>query len=116
MFNQDKFAAQQAHTDQFITEKPYAVRAPINTTEDGFLQCPWVHFSTKCQCDHKTHVVDVVWERDPREQDRRWLRLEVRCEEGRGYLLFIRNHGGRSYLDYALLDGVVSPFAEGSRW
>lgn len=81
--------------------------------KDGYLRCPW----TGCKCDHKTHIVDVVWERDPRERDRRWLRMEVRCEEGHGYLLLIRNHGGKSYFDTVLLDGsVVSPFAEGSRW
>ena len=55
-------------------------------------------------CSQCIHVVDVVWERDPGEGDRRWVRLEARCEErGHGFLLFIRNHGGVS------TDGIPTP-------
>jgi len=78
---------------------------------DGDLRCP----HKGCECDHNTHVVDVVWEQDPSE-GRRWVRLEVRCEMGRGYLLLIRNHAGQSRLEYQLLDDEVSPFAGGARW
>jgi hypothetical protein len=69
-------------------------------------------------CDSMyTHVMDVVWERDPHEGDRRWVRMEVRCEErGHGFLLFIRNHGGVSRMEYQLLENEVSPFSEGGRW
>jgi hypothetical protein len=35
---------------------------------------------------------------------------------GRGYLLIIRNHAGRSYFGTVLLGGIVSPFSEGARW
>lgn len=116
MFNQDKVASQLTGADQFVVEGQTAFMATDTVTKDGYLTCPW----TECKCGNKTHVVDVVWERDPREQDRRWVRLEVRCEEGHGYLLLIRNHGGRSYFDLVILDGkddrVVSPFAEGARW
>jgi hypothetical protein len=79
---------------------------------EGGLRCPY----KGCECDDNTHVVDAVWERDPSEGDRRWVRLEVRCEMGRGYLLLIRNHAGHSRLEYQLLDGEVSPFTEGARW
>jgi hypothetical protein len=113
MFNQDRLASQMTNSDQFVVDGQTAWMAIENLTKEGYLRCPWA----ECKCGHKTHIVDVVWERDPREQDRRWVRLEVRCEEGRGYLLFIRNHGGKSYFEYVLLDGsVVSPFAEGARW
>jgi hypothetical protein len=86
--------------------------------KDGYLRCPWTTCpQTKCNCGHKAYIVGVVWERDPRELDRRWVRMEVRCEEGRGYLLLIRNHGGKSYFQTILLDdSIVSPFGEGARW
>jgi hypothetical protein len=81
--------------------------------KDGYLMCPW----PDCSCGHRTHIVDVVWERDPREGDRRWVRMEVRCELSRGYLLLIRNHHAKSYFDVVLLDDtVVSPFGEGAHW
>jgi hypothetical protein len=84
---------------------------------DGHLQCAFHNAEQPCKSCYKTHIVDVVWERDPREMDRRWVRMEVRCEEGHGYLLLIRNHAGRTYFDTILLDGsVVSPFAKGARW
>jgi hypothetical protein len=69
-----------------------------------------------CEDPHSTHVVDVVWEEDPGEGDRRLVRMEVRCENGHGYMLLVRNHGGTSCLDYRLLDDVISPFAEGAKW
>jgi hypothetical protein len=75
------------------------------------LKCP----NSNCDC-RDTHVVDVVWECDPSEGDRRWVRLEVRCEEGHGYFLLIRNHAGQTRLEYKQIDDNVSPFAEGARW
>jgi hypothetical protein len=80
------------------------------STHSG-LKCPY----KGCNCGDFTHVVDVVWECDPSEGDRRWVRLEVRCENGRGYFLLIRNHAGLTRLEYKLIDGDVSPFAEGAR-
>jgi hypothetical protein len=44
------------------------------------------------------------------------VRLEVRCEEGRGYFLLIRNHAGNTRLEYQQIDGELSPFGEGVRW
>lgn len=76
------------------------------------LRCPY----KGCECNHQTHVVDVVWKVDPSEGDRRWVRLEVRCEMGRGYFLLIRNHAGHTRLEYKPIDGELSPFAEGARW
>lgn len=76
------------------------------------LKCPY----EGCECGDFTHIVDVVWEPDPSEGDRRWVRMEVRCEMGRGYLLLIRNHAGHTRLEYKLIDGEVSPFADGARW
>ena len=75
------------------------------------LKCP----HKGCECHHQTHVVDVVWEGDPSE-DRRWVRTEVRCEEGHGYFLLIRNHAGQTRIEYKLIDGEISPFEEGARW
>jgi hypothetical protein len=107
-FNEDQLASKLTTSDFCFS--PQLIGSLI---KDGHLRCPW----KGCTCDHMTHIVDVIWERDPRECDRRWVRLEVRCEEGRGYLLIIRNHAGESYFDTVLLDGsVVSPFAEGMRW
>jgi len=79
---------------------------------EGGLRCPY----EGCDCSDWTHVVDVVWECDPGEGDRRWVRLEVRCEEGRGYFLLIRNHAGRTRFEYQPIAGELSPFAEGVRW
>lgn len=113
MFNQDRLASQLTHSDQFDIEGQCAQLTMDTVTKHGFLTCPW----PPCTCGGKTHVVDVVWERDPREQDRRWVRMEVRCEDGHGYLLLIRNHAGVTYFDVVLLDdSIVSPFAEGARW
>lgn len=77
----------------------------------GVIRCP----HTGCDDPH-THVVDVVWETDPAEGDRRRVRLEVRCENGHGFLFLISNHGGQSRLVHHLLNDVYSPFAEGARW
>jgi hypothetical protein len=79
--------------------------------EDG-LKCP----HKGCWCIASTHVIDVVWERDPSEGDRRWVRLEVRCEAGHGYFLLLRNHAGTTRLEYQPIVGELSPFAEGVRW
>jgi hypothetical protein len=106
--NTDQLASQLTNSD-FILPTPMI----DDIIRDGYLKCPW----PDCSCGHKAHIVDVVWERDPRERDRRWVRLEVRCEEGHGYFLLIRNHGGVTYFDTVLLDdSIVSPFAEGARW
>ena len=78
---------------------------------DGEIKCP----HSGCECPY-THVVDVVWEMDPAEGDRRRVRLEVRCEDGHGFLLLIRNHAGSSWLAHHSIEGEVSPFEEGSRW
>ena len=75
------------------------------------LKCP----HQGCKCQQQTHVVDVVWERDPSEGDRRWVRMEVRCEEGHGYFLLIRNHAGQTRIEYKPLGGASTPFAEGVR-
>ena len=77
-----------------------------------FLKCP----HNGCECHHQTHVVDVVWEMDPSECDRRWVRLEVRCEMGRGYFLLIRNHAGQTRLEYKLINGELNPIAGEARW
>ena len=82
----------------------------------GHLRCASHNAKQPCKSRDKTHIVDVVWERDPREQDRRWVRMEVRCEEGHGYLLLIRNVGGHTFFDTVILCDIVSPFAEGARW
>lgn len=119
VFNQDKTASQCGHLDREIPVQNWSdlVLDIITNGKNGFLKCAWDSPKGPCKCGGKTHVVDVVWERDPGEQDRRWVRMEVRCEEGRGYLLLIRNHAGKSYFDTVLLDdSVVSPFAEGARW
>lgn len=79
--------------------------------------------STRLSCPHDgcaapemTHVVDVTWELDPAEGDRRRVRMEVRCENGHGFLLFISNHAGVSTVWCSLLSDNQSPFAEGVRW
>lgn len=99
------------------TADRYAGKEPTckslgDVIQHGRLRCP----HTGCEQPEMTHVVDVVWEQDPREGDRRWVRLEVRCEDGHGYLLLIGNHAGWSRIEYQILDGEVSPFAEGARW
>ena len=95
------------------TTDRYAGKAPLHDfIPRGELRCP----HAGCDRPEYTHVVDVVWERDPHEGDRRWVRMEVRCESGHGWLLLIRNHAGWSRIEYQMLDGEVSPFAEGARW
>ena|SRR5665213_645472 len=69
-----------------------------------------------CSLSTFTHIVDVVWEMDPEELDRRWVRLELRCENGHGFMLLFRNHAGETRFESVFLDDIVSPFAEGSRW
>lgn len=69
-----------------------------------------------CDQANYTHVVDVVWETDPGEQDRRWVRMELRCENGHGFVILFRNHAGVTRVESAFLDDEVSPFAEGARW
>lgn len=70
------------------------------------------------KCDSRlTHIVDVQWETDPEENDRRRVRLEFRCEEhGHGWLVLLGNHGGVTRMEYADVEGTISPFAEGVRW
>jgi hypothetical protein len=69
-----------------------------------------------CNQASYTHIVDVVWEMDPEEQDRRWVRMELRCENGHGFVILFRNHGGETRVESTFLDDIVSPFAEGARW
>ena len=117
-FNTDKQANKVDHRELYpfgvvIGQEPVRGCCPPPGQEYlSVLKCPY----EGCECHHQTHVVDVVWECDPSEGDRRWVRLEVRCEMGRGYLLLIRNHAGQTRLEYKLIDGEVSPFAEGARW
>ena len=100
-------------TDQQAREINHHGHYPVGVViGEGELRCPY----KGCECGNFTHVVDVVWECDPSEGDRRWVRLEVRCEMGRGYLLLIRNHAGQSRLEYQPLDGNISPFGDGARW
>jgi hypothetical protein len=99
------------NTDK-IAGKNISPRALVQVIQNGYLKCPHV----SCDMPDMTHVVDVAWERDPDEGDRRWVRLEVRCESGHGYLLLIRNHAGESRIVHQLLEGELSPFAEGVRW
>jgi hypothetical protein len=81
--------------------------------EGNAIHCPHM----KCDAPEFTHIVDVVWEADPVEFDRRWVRLEMRCEYGHGTMILVRNHGGFSRVEYQLLGGdPISPFAEGNRW
>lgn len=67
-------------------------------------------------CDRATltHVVGVHWEKCPEEQDRKRVRLDVRCENGHGFVIAIRNHGGISYIEWEVLADIKSPF--GMRW
>ena len=88
------------------------VDLPLNILYGSRLRCP----HEKCEMWEMTHVVDVVWEEDPHERDRHWVRMEVRCESGHGFLLLIRNHAGKSHVEGRMLDDVVSPFAEGAKW
>jgi hypothetical protein len=98
--------------DQAVRGLSHDNPLPENILKGPYLRCP----HGECGMPEMTHVVDVVWERDPQEGDRRWVRMEVRCELGHGSLLLIRNHGGRSYIEVRELGDLVSPFAEGARW
>jgi hypothetical protein len=83
---------------------------PAAFTSGGEAFCP------QCDC-RETHVVDVLWERDLEELDRRRVRIEFRCEAaGHGWLMLLRNHGGVTRIEIAELQGILSPFAEGVRW
>jgi hypothetical protein len=83
-----------------ITGKPFVV-------EGGYveLRCP----HDQCECP-ETHVMDVRWETDPHEGDRKHVRMEVRCEEGHGYVLSLTNHAGRSSFRWEPLTDIRSPF------
>jgi hypothetical protein len=83
------------------TDKPFAVEG--GRVE---LRCP----HNLCDCP-ETHVVDLRWETDIHEGDRKHVRMEVRCEMGHGYILFIANHAGNSYFRWELISDVCSPFA-----
>jgi len=68
------------------------------------LRCPM------CECP-ETHVVDVRWEPDPNESgERKRVRMEVRCEMGHGYVLFLTNHAGNSYFRWEPLTDIRTPF------
>lgn len=75
------------------------------------LRCP----HHVCECP-ETHVVDVQWETDSNEGDRKHVRMEVRCERGHGYLLDIANHAGCSYFRWQPLTDTRSPFTEKKDW
>jgi hypothetical protein len=76
-----------------------------NRTE---LRCP----VAGCDQSEMTHVVGVVWEKDPEEGDRKRVRMEVRCEHGHGFILLIKNHAGSSYFQWEVLTDIRSPFGE----
>jgi hypothetical protein len=73
-------------------------------TKDGTLHCACDSRSNRCPSANKVHVVDVAWERDPAEKDRRQVRMTLMCKEGHVSLFFIRNHGGISYFDCVIMD------------
>ena len=116
-FNTDQQARSIVHQESYALGAVIGQEAVAGSPSQGreyltVLKCP--HKS--CECYHQTHVVDVVWERDPSEGDRRWVRMEVRCEEGHGYFLLIRNHAGQTRIEYKPIDGSSWPFEEGARW
>ena len=108
MFNSDKRILERLHAGrvQPIKLSPTELGAP------SVVSCG-VH---GCSEAANTHVVDVVWEMDPEERDRRWVRMELRCENGHGFVVLFRNHGGETRIESSFLDDIVSPFAEGARW
>lgn len=108
MFNSDKRILERIHAGRVspIRLEPTEPGEPVN------ISCG----VRGCNKKHKTHIVDVVWERDPEAHDRRWVRLELRCENGHGFVILFRNHGGETHIESAFLDDIVSPFAEGARW
>ena len=70
------------------------------------LHCPF----SGCDLADYTHVVDVKWEMDPDEGDRKRLLLEVRCENGHGIVLVIKNHAGNSFIQWGVLFDKQIPF------
>jgi hypothetical protein len=72
------------------------------------LRCPVLG----CDNTDHTHVMDVRWEIDPQEGDRKRVRMEVRCESGHGFVLLIRNHAGNSFLECEALMDVLPSFWE----
>lgn len=70
------------------------------------LRCPF----GDCDLADFCHVVDVKWEIDPDERDRKRVRLEVRCEGGHGFVLDIKNHAGTSYLQWEEVTNHKDPF------
>jgi hypothetical protein len=76
------------------------------------LQCPFLNCN---QMDH-THIVDVKWEIDPDEGDRKRVRMEIRCENGHGFVLNIKNHAGSSFLEWEAMTDNRSPFGMDSTW
>ena len=108
MFNSDKRILERLRAGRVQPIK-------LNPTEQGaptLVSCG----VRGCNEAANTHVVDVVWEMDPEELDRRWVRMELRCENGHGFVVLVRNHGGETRFESAYLDDIVSPFAEGARW
>lgn len=73
------------------------------------LRCP----CGGCDMAEYTHVVDVKWEHDPDEGDRMRVRMEVRCENGHGFVLDIKNHAGWSFVQWEVLPDNRSPFEHG---
>lgn len=108
MFNSDKRILERLHAGRV---KPIKI-ASTNPDAPAVMSCG----VSGCTAAANTHVVDVVWEMDPEERDRRWVRLELRCENGHGFVVLFRNHGGETRVESAFLDDLVSPFAEGARW
>ncbi len=80
------------------------VMAPNNNRIE--LHCP----AQGCDMADRTHVVAVHWEKDPEEGDRKRARMEVRCENGHGFVLAIKNNAGWSYFEWEALTDNVSPF------
>lgn len=76
------------------------------------LRCP----VSGCDLPDMTHVVGVRWEKDPEEGDRKRARMEVRCENGHGFVLVIKNHGGDSFFEWEVLLDNQSPLVLHKKW